>query len=212
MAQSITLMGATYPDVPSILLPKSTSGMAQFDDTTIASNAASAADIASGKQAFVNGSLVTGTASGGGSSYTLLGSFEVSVNTTSTSSANVGTEQTISRTSHTAKKLYILVTDKAGKKNGYFYGTETYWEQPSGGSTSNNYRMTNVLRTNSSGKVESTSTSQYGVFPGAPTFSSGSVKIQMRARYSSSYSGTINGTYVVKVYDLAWPDNSSPFA
>lgn len=66
MAQSITLMGASYPDVPSILLPKSTSGMAQFDDTTIASNAASAADIASGKLAWVNGTLLTGTGSGGG--------------------------------------------------------------------------------------------------------------------------------------------------
>ena len=66
MAQSITLMGATYPDVPSVLLPKSTSGMAQFDDTTIASNAATAADIASGKLAWVNGSLLTGTGSGGG--------------------------------------------------------------------------------------------------------------------------------------------------
>lgn len=211
MAQNITLLGASYSNVPSVQLPKTGGGTASFDDTTISSNAATAADIASGKLAWVNGSLVAGTASGGGSSYTLLGSFEVSANTTSTSSTNVGTEQTISRTSHTAKKLYILVTDKAGKKNGYFYGTETYWEQPSRGSTANAYRMTNVLRTSSSGKVESTSTSQYGVYPGAPTFSSGSVKIQMKTRYNSSYSGTINGTYVVKVYDLAWPDNSSPF-
>ena len=66
MAQNITLLGASYSDVPSVELPKTGGGTAQFDDTTIASNAASASDITSGKLAFVNGELVTGTASGGG--------------------------------------------------------------------------------------------------------------------------------------------------
>ena len=68
MAQNITLLGASYSDVPSVELPKTGGGTAQFDDTTIASNAASASDITSGKLAFVNGELVTGTASGGGGS------------------------------------------------------------------------------------------------------------------------------------------------
>lgn len=66
MAQNITLLGASYSGVPSVVLPKTGGGTAQFDDTTIASNAASASDITSGKLAFVNGELVTGTASGGG--------------------------------------------------------------------------------------------------------------------------------------------------
>lgn len=66
MAQNITLLGASYSDVPSVELPKTGGGTAQFDDTTITSNAASASDIANGKLAFVNGELVTGTASGGG--------------------------------------------------------------------------------------------------------------------------------------------------
>lgn len=66
MAQNITLLGASYSDVPSVELPKTGGGTARFDDTTIASNAASASDITSGKLAFVNGELVTGTASGGG--------------------------------------------------------------------------------------------------------------------------------------------------
>ena len=64
MAQNITLMGASYSDVPSVQLPKTGGGIATFDDTTIASNAASASDISSGKQAWVNGSLVTGTNTG----------------------------------------------------------------------------------------------------------------------------------------------------
>lgn len=68
MAQNITLMGASYSNVPSVLLPKTGGGTAQFDDTTISSNAAAASDIASGKLAYVNGALITGTNSGGGGS------------------------------------------------------------------------------------------------------------------------------------------------
>ena len=66
MAQNVTVAGASYQDVPSILLPKTGGGTASFVDTTISTNAAAASDIASGKLAYVNGSLVTGTASGGG--------------------------------------------------------------------------------------------------------------------------------------------------
>ena len=66
MAQTISIAGASYPDVPSISVPKTGGGTAQFYDTTIASNAAAASDIASGKLAYVNGSLITGTGSGGG--------------------------------------------------------------------------------------------------------------------------------------------------
>lgn len=62
----ISLLGAIYSDVPSVVLPTSPSGTAQFDYTTIPSDAATVDDIANGKKAWVNGQLLTGTGSGGG--------------------------------------------------------------------------------------------------------------------------------------------------
>lgn len=61
MAQDVTLLGADYSSVPSVILPKTGGGNAEFTDTTISDNAASASDIATGKKAYVNGNLVTGT-------------------------------------------------------------------------------------------------------------------------------------------------------
>ena len=60
MAQNITLLGASYSDVPAVELPKTGGGMARFDDTTDAD--ATAADVLSGKTAYVNGTKITGTA------------------------------------------------------------------------------------------------------------------------------------------------------
>ena len=66
MAQNISLWGASYSDVPAILLPKTGSGTAQFTDVT--DTTAAAEDVASGKYFFTaQGVLTVGTASGGGS-------------------------------------------------------------------------------------------------------------------------------------------------
>ena len=67
MAQSVKLWGATYSNVPAILVPKSTSGTARFTDASVTT--ATESDVASGK-IFIkaDGSQGTGTASGGGGS------------------------------------------------------------------------------------------------------------------------------------------------
>lgn len=65
MAQSISLQGATYNDVPSVLLPKSGGGTASFVDVT--DTTATAADVANTKYFYTAAGVRTlGTASGGG--------------------------------------------------------------------------------------------------------------------------------------------------
>ena len=64
MAQNVTINGASYPDVPSIVVPKTGGGSAVFVDSSDAD--ATAADILTGKTAYVGGVKLTGTGSGGG--------------------------------------------------------------------------------------------------------------------------------------------------
>lgn len=67
MAQNITLLGASYSNVPAVQLPKTGGGTARFDDASVTT--ATAADVASGKIFLAaNGTITTGTNSGGGGS------------------------------------------------------------------------------------------------------------------------------------------------
>lgn len=66
MAKNISLMGASYTDVPAITLPQTGGGTARFDDASVTT--AVAADVAQGKVFLASdGTITTGTASGGGS-------------------------------------------------------------------------------------------------------------------------------------------------
>lgn len=64
MAQNVTVAGASYTGVPSVLLPITGGGTATFMDTSDAT--ATADEILNGYTAYVNGVLITGTATGGG--------------------------------------------------------------------------------------------------------------------------------------------------
>lgn len=65
MAQNITLLGASYTGVPAVTLPKTGGGTARFDDASVTT--ATASDVASGKIFLAsNGTITTGTNSGGG--------------------------------------------------------------------------------------------------------------------------------------------------
>lgn len=143
-------------------------------------------------------------AGGAGSSYKLLKSAEFTVNTSSTTAIDVGTVDAGSDAYDSSKLIYVRVRDKAGVRDGYFTETDTWFP--------NQYQYKSIASTLATcGKLAigkgSVSTSQYGVYPSTIS-SDGTVAI--KAKYNTSY-GTIDGTYVVEVYALDWPDKASPF-
>ena len=209
MAQNITLLGASYPAVPAVLLPKTGGGTAQFDDTSDAN--ATQSDILSGKTAYVNGQKLTGTGSGGGGGgWTKIGNTtELTVNTTSTSASSAGTISIGSAYYTKDKLVWVRVRDKSGKRAGYFYGSDAYFMNlysANGATTTLNIPAVVCYRYNNS--AYAATSGQYGVY-GYSISSTGTLTI--RRRYNSSYSLTINSTYLVDVYVIDPPANKPYF-
>lgn len=153
-----------------------------------------------------NGNIwsVLGTYTGGGGGWTKIGSTtELTVNTTSTSAASAGTIALGSTYYTDAYIIYVRIRDKSGKRNGYFYGSDTFfmnWQKANGATTTLSvvaqeyYRYNNSALTGAAGA--------YGVY-GYSISSSGTLTI--RRRYNSTNTLTINSTYLIDVYYIAPP-------
>lgn len=208
MAQNITLLGASYSAVPAVVLPKTGGGTARFDDASITT--ATASDVASGKIFLANdGTITTGTSSGGGgaSSWTKVCEKSYQISTTSTSTTTQETWATgHSEIWQSDKWIYVEVKDTAGKRPGYFYATAQFFlpTAPFEGSTSTSasaVARTNLCYTSNSKftQYNSASTTGYGVYVDT-MYSDG--RLRVRKRYNSNYSLTIDSTYKVEVYLL----------
>lgn len=147
--------------------------------------------------------------------YTFLHSEDIDVTTTSTSAITV---KNISNSAFVRQDAMILVRvrDKAGKRNGYFYESDVIF-LPVASRSSNNNAGRKLYRIDNSGNVivyDITSagiTGVYGVCARKITALNPTDTIEIVARYNSSNTGTIDGTYTVEVYALSFPDNVSPF-
>lgn len=136
MAQNITLLGAGYSDVPSVLLPKTGGGTATFTDVT--DTTAAASDVATGKYFYTsNGTRTQGTNSGGG------GGFNVQVNSDAKSVKTNG---------YTSSGLSLTVA-----VTGTYKVSWTAWRSSSQGTMG-----TNLHKNNSSGTNQQTWTNTYG--------------------------------------------------
>ena len=151
---------------------------------------------------------------GGSSSWTKLGEATYNVNTTSTSAALTGTIHCGAEAWAAAKIIYVKVRDKAGPRAGYFVGSDSFFvnlNAANGSKTafSGAGRIITRLATGGTyGQYQVGSTTGYGLF-GYSISNTGNV--QIRQRYNSTYSLTINGTYVCEVWALEFPNGDDPF-
>ena len=139
-----------------------------------------------------------------GSSWKLLGKTTITTSSTSTTATEVGTFN-IPEAYDGDKVIMVRVRDQAGKRNGYFYGSDAFfmnYQDASGGTSTITYAGRLIHRVTSAGDYSSyvgATTTGYGVY-GYSISAAGVVTIQRR--YNSNYSLTINGTYDVEVWAL----------
>jgi hypothetical protein len=211
MAQNITLLGASYSDVPAVTLPKTGGGTATFTDVT--DTTAAAADVASGKYFYTAAGVRTqGTASGGGGTdrLVLLQTTSLgSLTTSSTSAADTG--KTVSCASTTGWQNYdLLLVDISvdTTTNGRHTSTVTpvLLTGTSNVTTKNTYTVGSNKwnsKLSSSGTASTRqSTSAYGVYINAASVSNNTLSMTVYYRYNSNSTGTLNGTYTARVYGV----------
>lgn len=122
MAQNVTIMGASYSDVPAVTLPKTGGGTARFDDASVTT--ATASDVAQGKVFLASdGTITTGTASGGGGDSKNTQVVQGTTRTTSSTLTAIGAEMTVSKTG--TYSVYWSAF-RSSTSSSYTYGTQLY--------------------------------------------------------------------------------------
>ena len=211
MAQNITLLGASYSAVPAVLLPKTGGGTARFDDATVTT--ATASDVANGKIFLASdGTITTGTASGGGGSDRLVLLQTTAIGSLSTSSTSgTDTGKTVTLASSTGWQDYdLLIVDISvdTKTNGRHTSTVTpvILTGTSNVSTKNTYTVGSNKWNSKLGSTGTASTRQsttaYGVYVNSASVSSNTLSLPIYYKYNNNSTGTLNGTYTARVYGI----------
>lgn len=169
-----------------------------------------AADIASGKTAYVNGSKITGTATIGGGIGTLIQTTALgTLSTTSTSATDTG--KTISLASSTQFTDYdLLIVDISVDTLVNNRHTSTVsmvlLTGTSNVSTKNTYtvvsnKWNSKLSSSGTGSTRQ-STTAYGVYINGASVSNNTMTLTVYYRQNSNSTGTLNGTYTARVYGV----------
>ena len=211
MAQNITLMGASYSDVPAVTLPKTGGGTASFTDVT--DTTAAASDVASGKYFYTAAGVRTqGTNSGGGGSggLTLIHTYTFGTfSGTATSATDTGKSMTLASTTGWSNYDLLLIDCSVDTQtNGRHTSTVStvFITHQSSYGTPSNYAVGgnkwNSKKSSSGTATTRQSTTAYGIYANSASVSSGTMTIPFYYRQNSNNTGTINGTYTVRVYGI----------
>lgn len=143
---------------------------------------------------------------GGASSWTKVAETTYQVSTTSTATTTVATWETGHSELWTSDKfVYVRIRDTAGKREGYFYGSDQFFMNhiPINGSTGIDTSVSGRFYICYANEVFATGyhsgTSGYGLYADT-LYNDG--RIRMRVKYSTAHSRTIDGTYKAEVYLL----------
>lgn len=153
---------------------------------------------------------------GGEQIYELIGEGEYQVSTTSTSETAIGDLNLTKNVDDVTGYLYIRIRDKAGKRAGYFYGMDAWVHNmvvESGSIGAIMYIPKCLYAYDANMKLRGVSNSSpytpsggQGVFAKTILRTTNAVKIV--AKYSSTVTGTIDGTYLVQVYAVKYPNGT----
>lgn len=213
MAQNIDWLGNQYANVPFVDLPKTGGGFALFSDPSITTAVES--DVASGKQFLLaDGSIGTGTASGGGGTdrLVLLKTIPLgTISTTATSATSLDKSLTIDKVDYNAYDLLLVDVSVDTPVNGRHTSTVCIV----GLIGTNNVDTKNGValvtnkwssRLSSSGTpITRQSTTAYGVYVYSATRDATSpytITMPLYARVSSTYSGNIDNDYTARIYGI----------
>lgn len=181
-----------------------------YKGNTIATMDASGTKTLNTAGKYCEGNIGIEYAAPSGSSYTLLGETELTLNTTNTTAVLVGQiDVTIADSWTPNDVIYVSIRDKAGKRSGYCLGSDAWFVNANAAnSTQSNFSTAARLIYTYDNGIYSVAATGYGVYAG---YISPNGFVTVYTRYNATL-GTINGTYKVEVYKLPFSNSGSPYA